>query len=798
MKWSTPHKTTTTEPTPTRRSGRTIRQKMIFLMALLVGSISLFIYLFFPARLQEQAARAIVTKASSISEVTAYTLGPALDFDNIDEVEEVLQAALQFEDVVYAIVRAADGSPVASFVRDSTDEAIFVAPDAQMVRIGDGALAASFGHDSTDAVALVARDAEDGMGPGGTLYHARRRIASSSGTLGMLYMGFSMKALNEAMGRSRTLLALVSLLVFIIGMGATYGISVFITRPLGEIVHAADRIAQGDLTQRASVETNDEVGHLAMSFNKMVDGLEQAYEAVQTSESRFRAFIEHATDIVGLIDRDGRILYLSPSVEDVIGYRAEDLAGKSVFEYVHSDDQAVLKFGLRQGASNPDATLTAEVRWRHRDGSWRYLSYRGRSLLDHPGIESILINARDITENKQFEQELVKAKDKAEEMVRLKNTFLANMSHEIRTPLTGILGNAQVLGEEVSKEQLELVDTIRASGQRLMNTLNSVLDLAQLEARSIALDRNVLDVAREAAEAVQLLRPLARETVILETIAPPEPVYAHLDPHCLHRILNNLVGNAIKFTERGRINVEIDGDDAHVSLRVRDTGAGISKAFLPHIFDEFKQESTGMSRSHEGNGLGLSITKQLTELMDGTIIVESIKGLGSVFTITFPRVPAPLQPDVENLEILEALRPAHAPVLTRAEDRPPVHEDALSRAHVLVVEDNVATRNMIEHMLSPHYDVEVAANSRDALTAAAHTRFDAILMDINLGDGKDGVDTMRDLRTVAAYQHVPVIAVTAYAMPGDAQQFLDKGFDDYLSKPFQSERLLGTLARNLC
>ena len=796
MKWVAPHKTIATGPTTTRRSGRTIRQKMVFLMALLVGSISLFIYLFFPARLHEQATEAIVTKASSISEVTAYALGPALDFNNIDEVEEVLQAALQFEDVVYAVVRDANGTLAASFVRDSTEAAIIVAPDAQMIRTGDGALAASFAHGSTDATIAVAPEVQDGLRAGGALYHARRHIASSSGTLGTLYMGFSLTALNEAMDRSRTLLALVSLLVFIIGMGATYGISVFITRPLGEIVHAADCIAQGDLTQRAAVASNDEVGHLARSFNKMVDGLEQAYEALQTSESRSRAFIEHATDIIGLIDQDGRILYLSPSVEDVMGYQAEDLTGKSVFEYVHSDDQAALQFGLRQGASNPGATLTAEVRWRHQDGSWRYLSYRGRSLLDHPGIESILINARDITETKQFEQELMAAKDKAEEMVQLKNTFLANMSHEIRTPLTGILGYAQVLGEEVSEEQRELVDTIRASGQRLMNTLNSVLDLAQLEARSIALDRAVLDVAREAAEAVQLLKPLAREAVILEAIAPPEPVYVDLDPHCLHRIFNNLVGNAIKFTERGRINVEIDGDEASVYLRVRDTGVGISKEFLPHIFDEFKQESTGISRSHEGNGLGLSITKQLTELMDGTIVVESIKGLGSIFTITFPRAPAPPQPDVENLEAHEALRPAS--VLPRAEDRPPIREDALARAYVLVVEDNVATRNMIERMLSPHYDVAVAANSSDALKAAAHTRFDAILMDINLGDGKDGVDTMRDLRTVAAYQHVPVIAVTAYAMPGDAQQFLDKGFDDYLSKPFQSERLLGTLARNLC
>ena len=546
-----PHTTPPTPPTA-RRSGRTIRQKMVFLMALLVGGISLFIYLFFPARLHEQAVEAIGTKAASITEMSAYTLGPALDFNNVDEVEEVLQAALQFEDVVYAVVRSAEGSLVASFVRDSAEASV-----------------------------RLASNTRDGVDPGGVLYHVRRPIVSRSEALGSLYMGFSLTALNEALGRSRALLALVSLLVFVFGMGATYGISVFITRPLGEIVRAADHIAKGDLTQRATVRSNDEVGRLAMSFNKMVDGLESAYDALQTSETRFRAFIEHATDIVGLIEQDGRIRYLSPSVEDIVGYKAEDLAGKSVFEYVHSDDQALLKFGLQQGALNPNATLTAEVRWRHQDGSWRYLSYRGRSLLDHPGIESILINARDITETKQFEQELMAAKDKAEEMVQLKNTFLANMSHEIRTPLTGILGYAQVLGEEVGPEQRELVETIEWSGQRLLNTLNSVLDLAQLEARSISLSESLLDIKHEVAEAVHLLRPLVHEAVVLEAVASPEPVFAHLDLHCFHRILNNLIGNAIKFTDRGRISVEIDGDDAHVYLRVRDTGLVISASPWP-------------------------------------------------------------------------------------------------------------------------------------------------------------------------------------------------------------------------
>ena len=745
------------------RPGKSIRQKLVFLMALLMGGISLFIFLFFPARFEQQAIETVAAKAAGIAEMSAYTLAPALDFNNVDEVEEVLQAALQVEDALYAYVQAPDGAFVASFLKDSTDVSM-----------------------------LVALGPEGGVGPDGHVYSVRRTIASRDQALGYLYMGFSLQRVNEALNRSRMILALVSLLVFLVGMGATYGISVFITGPLGQIVEASDRIAQGDLMQRAAVASNDEVGRLAQSFNEMVDSLESAYEASRTSEARFRAVIENATDIIGLVDQEGRLLYLSPSVVDVVGCEPESLVGRSIYENIHSDDQALLKLGLRQAVQSPGVTLTAEVRWRHRDGAWRYLSCRGRSLLDHPGIESILITARDITENKQFEQELVTAKEKAEEMVRLKNTILANMSHEIRTPLTGILGYAQVLRSEVGEEHRELVETISLSGRRLMNTLNSVLDLAQLEARSIELDVKNIDIVQEGEEAARLLRPLTGEDVTIEVVAPPAPVVAPLDQHGLRRILNNLIGNAIKFTQKGCITVEIGSDDRHALIFVRDTGAGISKEFLPHVFDEFKQESTGMSRSHEGNGLGLSITKQLTELMGGTISVESLKGVGTAFTLTFPRADTPAHKATPALPDND-----HPATLPWADDRSAIHENGQTRAHVLVVEDNPMSRKMIEQMLAPHYHVESVASGSDALEAATNQRFDAVVMDINLGAGKDGVDTMNDLRNAPAYRHVPFIALTAYALPGDETQFLEKGFDDYLSKPFKCERLLHLLAKNL-
>jgi signal transduction histidine kinase len=248
----------------------------------------------------------------------------------------------------------------------------------------------------------------------------------------------------------------------------------------------------------------------------------------------------------------------------------------------------------------------------------------------------------DFTDTRRFEAER-EARQKAEDLLRLKTAFLNNMSHEIRTPLTGILGFAEILAEEVEEPLRDFARRIEKSGNRLLDTLNSVLDLAQLEGNGVTLHLEALDLAGEVREAVQLLAPLAVEKgLALHAAVPPEALPARLDRSCLHRILTNLIGNAIKFTPHGRITVTARGAAGEVAFDVSDTGIGIGEAFLPHLFDEFWQESAGHGRSHEGSGLGLAITKRLVDLMQGRVAVESRQGVGTTFTVAFPQaVPAP-------------------------------------------------------------------------------------------------------------------------------------------------------------
>ena len=252
-----------------------------------------------------------------------------------------------------------------------------------------------------------------------------------------------------------------------------------------------------------------------------------------------------------------------------------------------------------------------------------------------------------------YERELLSAKEHAEEMARLKTTFLTNMSHEIRTPLTGIIGFAQILSEEIKGEHSEFVTLIEQSGRRLLDTINSVLDLARLESNRMSMTLEPVDVAEEVRRTARLLTPLADRRSLYIRAEVEGGIVCRLDKTGLNRILNNLIGNAIKFTEDGGVTVRSSRDGGECVIEVIDSGVGISSEFLPHLFDEFRQESTGADRSHEGSGMGLAITRKLVDIMGGKIFVESTKGVGSTFTVRFPMLSEPASSDRPPVRTLQ-------------------------------------------------------------------------------------------------------------------------------------------------
>ena len=493
----------------------------------------------------------------------------------------------------------------------------------------------------------------------------------------------------------------------------------------------------------------------------------EAREAVRRSETRFRALVQCSSDVTAVIGREGRIAYASPAVEHLLGAPPEALVGTDVFALFHPDDVAAARtaFGALQMAP-PRVTPASELRLRHRAGHYVVADGVGSARFDDPAVGGLVVNLRDATERRRAQMALVLAKRKAEEVAHLKSTFLANMSHEIRTPLTAILGFADVLSDEVTDpEQREFVDLIAQGGRRLMDTLNSVLELARLESGRGEMTLTPAPVAGAVDEAVRLMQPQARDRGLTLTghIDAPHAIAA-VDDGAFGRVLHNLIGNALKFTERGGVTVSLTTDDENVLVTVRDTGIGIDPAFLPRLFGEFEQASTGVERTHEGAGLGLSIARQLVERMGGTVKVESEVGVGTTFTVTLPMVaPEPFalpSPGAGGLPV------------------------------ALVVDDNEQALLVASRVLGDSYRLVTAEDARAALAAARLDPPAVAVLDIHLGAGANGADLMDHLRGLPGLANLPVVAVTAFGLPGDRARYIEAGFDEYVAKPYTRERLL--------
>ena len=521
----------------------------------------------------------------------------------------------------------------------------------------------------------------------------------------------------------------------------------------------------------------NESGKVAHYDGVLVDITEgrRAKERLEQSESRLRAVVENAADLIELIDADGAVRYVSGAAREVTGFQPQDMLGHKVFERMHPDDLPDARRKFQALLDHPSAAVEHEYRFRHKEGDWRYLSAHVRNFLGRPGIDALLATVRDVTEKKRFEQELVEAKEEAEEMARLKTTFLTNMSHEIRTPLASILGFAEVLVEEVEGEMREFAELIQQGGERLSETLDSVLDLARLEAGGFEPDFEAVSVRDVMQEAADLYAPMAEQKgLTFELDLPGEDLNLWADRAGVGRMLANLLSNAIKFTSEGKVRLEAHLTAEGVELRVSDTGAGMGEAFREHLFEAFRQESSGLARLHEGTGLGLTITRHLADVMNADIQVESEKGVGSTFTLRFRREEASL-----------ATRP-------RSSDQS-LPDFETGQGRLLIVEDNRDTRRLLKHLLGSTWTLTVVPGPKEAIEAAEETDFSAVLVDINLGTELNGVDVMKRLRRKEHYAQAPFVALTAYAMPGDAESFTEAGFDAYLSKPFKHKELLRLL-----
>ena len=501
--------------------------------------------------------------------------------------------------------------------------------------------------------------------------------------------------------------------------------------------------------------------------------------AGRTELGVFEGFFEVALEMLCVADKHGRFLELNPSWSDVLGYARDELIGRPYLELVHPDDVDATLHAMSELSSDYEVVGFVN-RYRHRDGSYRYLEWRSK-----PCGELVYGAARDVTRAHEREAALRVAKDAAEQASRAKSMFLANMSHEIRTPMNGVLGATELLGETpLSSEQLELVETVRSSGEALLNIINDILDFSRVEAGKLGIESVPLDLEEVVDQALAplRLRPRAHQVPLHFQVADGFRRHRRGDPGRIRQIVVNLASNALKFTKTGEVRVALFEDGTDVVLAVTDTGIGIPKARQDALFQPFEQVDSSTSRRFGGTGLGLAISRRLAHAMGGDITLDSDVGRGARFEVRLP------------------LRRAPRPQAGASPGAATPGRFAGQRISALLVEDNAVNQRVAIGMLTRiGVHADIADDGQQALDRFADHHYDVILMDIQM-PGMDGYETTRELREREREQgrpRVPIVALTANAMASDRQRALEAGMDDHLAKPLRGVDLEAVLGRVL-
>jgi PAS domain S-box-containing protein len=539
----------------------------------------------------------------------------------------------------------------------------------------------------------------------------------------------------------------------------------------------------------------DEQGRLA-GFAKVGRDITErlaAEESRRLSEERLRLALEAIND--GLWDWDLRTntLIVSERWHTMLGRPPSSVASFDLWDsLIHPDDKPRAVAAIQAHLRDRRNTYAIELRLKASDGSWCWVLCRGKVVEHSASGEPIrmLGTHTDITET-------VMAREAATLANRAKSEFLANMSHEIRTPMTAILGYADLLCEPTldASRTSEYVETIRRSGRHLMTIVNDVLDLSKIEAGRMTLESIEIRPGDLVHEVMELYSPRAIEKG-LETVIQyrtPIPLHALGDPTRLRQILTNLIGNAIKFTQTGRVGIDVGVSSRHgeadsIWFRVHDTGIGMTSDQTALLFQPFQQADSSTTRRFGGTGLGLSICRRLALLMGGDLVAESAPGSGSSFTLSVPLRGA-------STVTIQSPKDSRSAPDTSTKKPSPTRLDGL---RILLAEDGLDNQALIAfHLRRAGAEVTIVDNGQDAIVAIeqsnlAGNQFDLMICDMQMPI-LDGYDTARTLRQ--RLNPIPIVALTAHAMKGDLDKCIEAGCTDYLTKPLDPPAML-TMIRN--
>ena len=515
----------------------------------------------------------------------------------------------------------------------------------------------------------------------------------------------------------------------------------------------------------------------------------KAEKQVAKARDYYLKILAEAPALIWRANTDAKCDWFNSTWLSFTGRTMDEEYGDGWLQGVHPDDIANCA-SIWQSAFKEHQSFDMEYRLRRHDGEYRWILDVGRPMVAfNGGFAGYIGYCFDITDRKKTESELVVAREIAETANRIKSEFVANMSHEIRTPMNNIMGMCQLMTyTELNEEQKEYMDSVRISSETLLSLINDILDLSKIEAGRIELEIGSFSLRNSIKDVIKALASVihAKELSIRTEIPPDLPDNLEGDQVRLKQVLLNVVGNAVKFADEGSITIKVELEsktESHISLKfsVTDTGIGIAPDAMERIFAPFCQEDSSTTRKYGGSGLGLSITAKLVDRMGGKIWVDSVKGNGSTFYIVIPFLQT--ADNVSNKSC-------------KSDNQRYFKDKSL---HILVADDDDTYLDITTRLLSKcGHTWEAAEDGFEAVDKFRNGQFDVVLMDVEMSgmDGPEATRVIRETETGSETQ-TPIIALTSHVFKNDRDRILSLGFNGYLSKPMDMNKMLDEIRRCL-
>ncbi|MHC8510250.1 MAG: hybrid sensor histidine kinase/response regulator [Rhodospirillales bacterium] len=627
-------------------------------------------------------------------------------------------------------------------------------------------------------------------------YDVETVIEMSGMNFGKIQLGISTLGVAAILADTRNKVTVIAALEMALVALFSFMLGVYLTRQLKSLKTASDELAAGNLGYLIDVKGRDELAQTAEAFNAMSMRLQKMDAERIESAAGARAAIDAALDCIVGIDRFDRITEFNPAAEKTFGHARADVLGKKMSELLIPERlRAAHRKNVEQffkTGEGPALGRHVEVDALRADGEFPMEIAVG--IIERGEGPELIYYLRDITQRRESEQALEDEKERAEAASKAKSSFLAMMSHEIRTPMNGVMGVLGLLRDtDLNEEQRNLVNTGQCSARTLLQIINDILDFSKMEAGKLRFEETDFDVREVVENVMQILSTAAEEKGVELNfdVSADTPKAVRGDPGRLSQVMLNLAGNAVKFTDEGRVCIRVSqrsqrGAKHLLHFDVTDTGKGIPENRQEELFQQFSTLEPTHSQKAGGTGLGLVISKTLVGMMDGDIGFSSTEGQGSTFWFEValaraegpvkPRsgAPAPQKGSMPHKEIIRAPREG---------------------LRVLVAEDN-PTNSMIACAVlkKAGYETDQAADGLEAVEAVRRLPYDLVLMDIGMPD-MDGFEAAAAIRSLPSGRgETPIIAMTAHVMDEERKRIMESGFDDYLPKPVSSRMMLSVIA----